>query len=165
MNGETTLSILAGVPMGVAGTVAMDVLGSLARKAGLAAGPKGKWVGRWYIGMARGQFVHADIAASPEQAGEMQAAFVGHYVIGVTLAVFYVVAAIVVGVPRSSFVAAVGYGLATCVFPWLLVFPAFGFGAFGRKGPAELKLFTSSLLNHLFYGLGLWLTAYVLASA
>jgi hypothetical protein len=35
------------------------------------------------------------------------------------------------------------------------MFPAFGFGVFGRKGPPGLKLFTTSLINHLFYGLGL----------
>ena len=159
MNGETLTSILAGVLMGIAGTVTMDVLGSLSRKAGLSVGAKGQWVGRWYIGIARGQFVHSDIAASPARAGEMRAAFVGHYIIGITLAVFYVVGASVMGVPPSSFVATVGYGLATCVFPWFVVFPALGLGAFGRKGPSELKLFISSLLSHFFYGLGLWLTA------
>ncbi len=162
MNGETIVSILAGVLVGVAGTVTMDVLGSVSRKVGLAAGVKGQWVGRWYLGIARGQFVHADVAASPEQAGEKRAALVGHYVIGITLAVFYVVGTGLVRVSPGWFLAALGYGLATCVFPWFLVFPALGFGLFGRKGPAELKLFASSLLNHLFYGLGLWWAANVL---
>jgi len=162
MNGEPIVSILAGVVVGVAGTVTMDVLGSLSRKAGLSAGANGQWVGRWYIGIARGQFVHADIAASPEHAGEKRAALVGHYVIGITLAVIYVVGAGLAGISPGSFVAAVGYGLATCVFPWFLVLPALGFGVFGRKGPPELKLFISTLLNHLFYGLGLWWIANVL---
>ena len=66
-----------------------------------------------------------------------------------------------VGLSPSSFFVAVGYGLATCVFPWFLVFPALGFGLFGRKGPPELRLFTSSLMNHLFYGFGLWWIAKV----
>ena len=162
MNGEPIVSILAGVVVGVAGTVTMDVLGSLSRKAGLSAGANGKWVGRWYIGIARGRFVHADIAASPEHAGEKRAALVGHYVIGITLAVIYVVGAGLTGISPGSFVAAVGYGLATCVFPWFLVLPALGFGVFGRKGPPELKLFISTLQNHLFYGLGLWWIANVL---
>jgi hypothetical protein len=83
-------------------------------------------------------------------------------VIGITLAVLYVVGAGWVGVSPGSFVAALAYGLATCVFPWFLVFPALGFGLFGRKGPPELKLFTSSLMNHLFYGFGLWWIAKVL---
>jgi hypothetical protein len=37
-----------------------------------------------------------------------------------------------------------------------------GFGVFGLRGPPELRLFTSSLMNHLFYGFGLWWIAKVL---
>jgi hypothetical protein len=33
---------------------------------------------------------------------------------------------------------------------------------FGRKGSPEFRLFTSSLTNHLFYGLGRWWTAKLL---
>jgi hypothetical protein len=36
------------------------------------------------------------------------------------------------------------------------MFPAMGFGLLGLKGPAESRLFVSSLANHLYYGLGLW---------
>jgi hypothetical protein len=162
MNGETRLWLLAGVLAGVAATVTMDVLGSVSRRIGLAAGAKGQWVGRWYLGIAQGRFVHANIAAAPERPGEARAALVGHYLIGVTLALVYVIGVRWVGLSPSSFFVAAGYGLATCVFPWFLVFPALGFGLLGRKGPPELKLFTSSLMNHLFYGFGLWWIAKVL---
>jgi hypothetical protein len=162
MNGDTTHTLLAGVLVGVAATVTMDVLGSVSRRVGLAAGAKGQWVGRWYLGIPQGRFVHANIAAAPEQPGETRAALVGHYLIGITLAVLYVVGAELVGLSPASFSVAVGYGLATCVFPWFLVFPALGFGVCGRKGPPELRLFTSSLMNHLFYGFGLWWIAMLL---
>ena len=46
MNGDTRLWLLAGVLVGVAATVTMDVLGSVSRRIGLAAGAKGQWVGR-----------------------------------------------------------------------------------------------------------------------
>jgi hypothetical protein len=107
------------------------------------------------------QLVHTNIAASPERAGEAWAALVGHYAIGVALAVLYVVSAGWLGVSPDALLVALGYGLATCVFPWFLVFPALGFGAFGLRGPPELKLFTSSVINHLSYGLGLWWIAKV----
>ena len=162
MNGETMVRLLVGVLVGVAGTVTMDVLASLSRKLGLAMGAKGRWVGRWYLGIAQGRFVHADITAVPEQPGETRAAVVGHYIIGITLAVLYVFGAEWVGVSPASFVVAVGYGLGTCVFPWFLVFPALGFGVFGRRGPRELNVFRASVLNHLGYGLGLWWIANVL---
>ncbi len=162
MTGDAIGSMLAGVLVGLAGTVTMDVFASASRRLGLAAGAKGAWVGRWYLGIARGQFVHSNIATAPEQPGEKRAALVGHYVIGVTLAVLYVIGSRWVGLSPSFFFVAVGYGLATCIFPWFLMFPALGFGLFGRKGPPELRLFTSSLLNHVFYGLGLWWIAKLL---
>ena len=165
MTSDMIVSVLFGVCVGIAATVTMDVLGSVARRAGLAAGAKGIWVGRWYLGILHGQFVHSDIAASPELTGEKRAALVGHYVIGIVLAVVYVVGAGLLGVSPGGFLVAIGYGLATCVFPWFLVLPSLGFGAFGLKGPKELRLFTSSVLNHFFYGLGLWWSAKLLQLA
>ncbi|MFC1557073.1 DUF2938 family protein [candidate division KSB1 bacterium] len=156
MTGETIVSIMQGVFVGVAATVTMDVLGNISRRIGLSAGAKGQWVGRWYLGIARGQFVHSNIAETPEQAGEKRAALVGHYIIGIALAVLYVLGAGWLSVSPSMLLVALGYGLATCVFPWFLVYPALGLGSFGLKGPRELKLFTTSLINHLFYGFGLW---------
>ena len=162
MNWETVVRLLVGVLVGIAGTVTMDVLAGVSRKLGLAMGAKGQWVGRWYLGIARGRFVHADIRSAPECPGEKRAALVGHYVIGIVLAVLYVFGMELAGLSPASFVVAVCYGLGTCVFPWFLVFPALGFGVFGRKGPHELKLFAASVLNHFWYGLGLWWAVNVL---
>jgi hypothetical protein len=162
MNGETMVRLLIGVLVGVAGTVTMDVLASASRKLGLATGAKGQWVGRWYLGIAKGRFAHANITTAPEQPGETRSALAGHYIIGITLAVLYVFGVEWIGVSPASFAVAVGYGLGTCIFPWFLVFPALGFGVFGRRGPRELNLFSASVLNHLGYGLGLWWIATVL---
>jgi hypothetical protein len=154
---ETALVLLAGgAVVGIAATVTMDVLSIVARRAGLVVGADGKWVGRWYLGMARGKFAHTNIAASPELAAEGRTALIGHYLIGIILAIVYVAGAPALGLNPGSIAVAVGYGLATCVFPWFMVYPALGFGAFGRQGPSELKLTVSSVWNHLFYGLGLW---------
>jgi hypothetical protein len=159
VTGET---IALGFFAGIAATLTMDVLANIFRKVGLVVGAKGQWVGRWYLGIARGQFVHSNIAVSQEQVGEKRAALVGHYAIGIALAVFYFAGAGWLNVSPDGFLVALGYGFATSVFPWFLVFPALGFGIFGLKGPPELKLFISSLLNHLSYGFGLWWAAKVL---
>jgi hypothetical protein len=92
----------------------------------------------------------------------MRAALVGHYLIGIILAVLYVVGARWLDLPPDGLLLALGYGVATCVFPWFLVLPALGFGCFGLRGPPESKLFRTSLLNHLGYGFGLWWIAMVL---
>jgi hypothetical protein len=157
--GET---IVFGFSTGVAATVTMDVLASASQRVGLTAGAKGQWVGRWFLGVARGHIVHSNIAVAPEQTGEKRAALVGHYAIGIALAVLYVAGAGWLGVSPGIFLVALGYGFATSVFPWFLAFPAMGFGLLGLKGPPESRLFTSSLMNHLYYGFGLWWIAKVL---
>jgi hypothetical protein len=134
----------------------MDVLASVSRRVGLTAGVKGQWVGRWYLGMARGRFVHPNIAAAPERAGEQWATLIGHYAIGIALAALYVAGAGWLGVTPHALLVALGYGLATCVFPWFVMFPAFGFGVLGLRGPPESMLLRTSFVNHLFYGFGLW---------
>lgn len=159
VTGET---VALGVVMGLASTLTMDVVAGVSRRLGLANGAKGQWVGRWYLGIARGRFVHANIIDAPEQRHEGRAALIGHYVIGAVLAVFFLAWTGWVCVSPDSFLVALGYGLATSVFPWCLVFPALGFGVFGRNAPPGLKLFTTSLVNHLAYGFGLWWTAKLL---
>jgi len=54
--------------------------------------------------------------------------------IGIALAVLYVFGAGWLGVSPGAILVALGYGLATCVFPWFLLFPALWFGFFGLKG-------------------------------
>jgi DUF2938 family protein len=148
--------------MGIAATVTMDVLTNVSRRIGLAAGAKGEWVGRWYLGIAQGQFIHANIAAAPEKVGEKSAALLGHYAIGIVLAVLYVFGTGWLGVSAEDFLIAFGYGFVTSIFPWFLVMPALGFGLFGWKGSPELKLFTTTVINHFSYGFGLWWSSMLL---
>jgi hypothetical protein len=162
MTDGTMISMVLGACAGVAATATMDLLANASQRIGLTEGAKGRWVGRWYLGMLRGRFVHSNIAAAPEQPGEKRAALIGHYAIGIALALLYVVGAGWLGVAPDGFLVALGFGLVTCIFPWFLVFPALGFGAFGLKGPPEFRLFRSSLTNHLAYGFGLWWIAEVL---
>ena len=159
MTGET---IVFGILAGVAATATMDVLGGAFRRVGLAAGAKGQWVGRWYLGIPRGQFVHSNIALAPELPGEKQTALIGHYLIGIALAVFYIAGAGWVGVPPDGFLLALGYGFLPTDFPRFLLLLALGSGAFALKGPPALKPLTTSLLTHLPYGLRHWLNVKLL---
>jgi hypothetical protein len=58
---------------------------------------------------------------------------------------------------------ALAFGVCTSVFPWLLMFPAMGYGFFGAHGPAGTRLFVSSLVSHLFFGLGLWIATRIIS--
>ena len=49
------------------------------------------------------------------------------------------------------------------MIPWLLMFPAMGYGFFGAHGPEGTRLFVSSLASHAFFGLGIWIALRVMS--
>jgi len=57
---------------------------------------------------------------------------------------------------------ALAFGLSTSLLPWLVMFPSMGYGLFGTHGPEGTRLFTSSLMTHAFFGLGLWIAVRVM---
>jgi hypothetical protein len=148
---------LKGALAGVVATLSMDVLTGIAIRLGLLAPLPPSLIGRWFASVAQGRPIHADIAAAPPLSHELALAIAGHYAIGITLASFYVWLASRIGAPVRSAGVALGYGLCTNVLPWMVMFPAMGYGFFGLGGPAGTHLFASSLASHLFYGVGLGL--------
>jgi hypothetical protein len=144
------------VVVGVLSTMTMDLLSVIALRLRLTAPIAPHLMGRWFAWMARGQMLHADVAQAPAVGHEMGIALPIHYTIGVVLASIFLWVTSELGWPRS-FGVSLAFGLLTNVLPWLLMFPAMGYGFFGVHGPAGTRLFTSSLISHACYGLGLWL--------
>ncbi|MCB2191813.1 MAG: DUF2938 family protein [Deltaproteobacteria bacterium] len=86
---------------------------------------------------------------------ELLYGYITHYIIGVALAVPYVLCwGLLVGGSASPIWALV-YGTATTVVSWLFVYPSIGLGVFGRRSPEGTKASISPLANHLFFGLGM----------
>jgi hypothetical protein len=82
----------------------------------------------------------------------------------VTLALIYLSVTASLGIASGRFGPALAFGLSTNVLPWLLMFPAMGYGFFGVHGPEGTRLFVSSLINHACYGIGLWLGVRMMGS-
>ena len=141
--------------IGLVSTLLMDLLSSSAAWLGLTRPLPPNLIGRWFASVARAHPFHADIARSSPVNHEFLIALPTHYAIGIALTVLYVWGTGQLGWPRSLWVA-VAFGLCTNVLPWLLMFPAMGYGFFGAHGPAGTRLFVSSLVNHLCFGLSLW---------
>jgi len=151
------------VLLGIIATVTMDVLSVAAIKLRLIAPLPPHLIGRWFASVARGQVLHGDIAQVSPIQHEMAVAVPVHYAIGVTLALMYLLACSTFGLSPRSPVTAPVFALCTNLLPWLLMFPAMGYGWFGVHGPTGTRLFASSFLTHCFYGLGLRLGASLLA--
>jgi hypothetical protein len=142
---------------GIVGAVLMDITETLAARVGLTSGVSVGLVGRWALGLLRGQWAHADIARSPVRPGEVPTGWAFHLLVGGGG----------VALPYAAFVHGAGiddrshhlwggliFGAATSLLPWLLLLPAFGWGWFGRRGPRGCNALLASTISHIPYGLG-----------
>jgi hypothetical protein len=151
------------VVVGILATITMDVFSITALKLGWIAFLPPRLTGRWFASMARGQFLHTDIAQAPPIHHEMAVAAPMHYLVGITLALLYLLTTSALGFSSRNLVIALGFALCSTLLPWLLMFPAMGYGWFGAHGPQGTRLFMSSLVTHSFYGIGLWFGSSMLA--
>ena len=140
------------VLIGIIATLTMDVLSGGAIKLQLISPLPPRLIGRWFASVARGQAFHHDIGQVTPVNYEMAIALPVHYAIGVTLALVYWLATSALGLnPRNPFTA-LSFGLTTNVLPWLVMFPAMGYGWFGAHGPPGTRLFVSSLITIVSMG-------------
>lgn len=142
---------------GIVGAVLMDITEMLAARVGLTSGVNAALVGRWALGLARGQWSHADIARSPARPGEAQMGWAFHFLVGGGgVALMYAALAHAVGVtvPLHHLWGGVIFGATTSLLPWLVLLPAFGWGWFGRRAPQGSNALLASTVSHIPYGLG-----------
>ena len=148
---------LRSVFIGILATITMDVLSVTAFKLGLIAFLPPRLTGRWFASVARGQILHSDIGLVPPINHEMAIAVPMHYAVGITLALLYLLLITVLRLSPRNLTVALAFALFTNILPWLLMFPAMGYGWLGTHGPPGTQLFLSSLITHCFYGMGLWI--------
>ena len=70
-----------------------------------------------------------------------------------TYPVFYL--AFSVSLPGNHLLSSLVWGLATTLLPWVILFPAFGWGFFGVRAPKGRRPLILPTVSHLVYGLGL----------
>lgn len=142
---------------GIFGAVLMDISETAMARVGIRSGVNVALVGRWFLGLTRGRLTHADIRLAPSMPGEAGAGWAFHLLIGGGgVALIYPAVLLATGVHSSDhpMLAGLTFGLVTSLLPWLVLLPAFGWGWFGRRGPAGANALLASPLSHIPYGLG-----------
>lgn len=121
-------------------------------------------VGRWIEHWPRGQFAHDTIFDAAPTPNERWIGWASHYAIGIAFA--WLFASIVDGDwftnPRPE--VAVLFGMATVAVPLFVMQPALGFGVAASRMPDPLTMRVKSLVTHALFGLGLYLSALLLAA-
>ena len=127
---------------GMVGAVLMDVTETYAAKAGITSGVNIALVGRWFLGLLRGQFIHKNILDSRPLPQEVITGWAFHFLIGgggVALIYPLFFHATEIPLPENYLLAGMLFGLATSVLPWFVLLPSFGWGFFRATRTARFK--------------------------
>jgi hypothetical protein len=148
--------------IGIGATLVLDLwlltLGRLGM-AKLNFAPIGRWVGH----ILRGRWAHDAIEKAPAIPGEAAWGWATHYAVGV------VFAGLLVGIfgpgwlSQPSLVPALTIGACTVIAPLFVMQPAMGSGVAFSKTRSPLASSLRSLINHAVFGIGLYLSALVIA--
>ncbi len=109
-------------------------------------------IGRWAAGLLRGRWRHEEISREEPIAGELLLGMATHYATGIALVEVLVFMA---GRLPDRMSCAVGYGVATSVFPLFLMFPSMGFGPAGIHSGEAARMIRVMLVGHVAYGAGI----------
>ena len=147
--------IVTGIVAGLLGTLVMDSLNHLFARTGMILRIDVGMIGRMSAGWASGRFSYSHPGEMQQVAYEKLYGYITHYLIGVGLAIPFVLGwDIFVGGPVSP-AWTLTYGVATTVASVFFVYPSMGLGVFGWRSPEGIKAPLSSLANHFFFGLGM----------
>ena len=145
---------------GLIGSLGMDIISPLASRLGFNTGVTMALIGRWFIGLFKGKFIYGDVRQSTAEKHEVIVGWLFHYLIGGgAVALLFLPVVWFSGTDTLPTAATpwIIFGLITSTLPWLVLMPSYGWGLFGRNGPQGTRPLIASPLNHLGYGIGLYL--------
>jgi hypothetical protein len=144
--------------MGIFATLIMDILAVLLAKAKLIhpfIAPE--YIGRWFLYMFRGKFIHQDIHKAPALKNEKFWCLISHYAIGIALAGAYLFLELKEPIIRENLWMPLIFGMATVFLPWFWLLPSIGLGFMASKSSLRSIILRTNLVNHTIFGVGLFL--------
>ena len=144
--------------MGIFATYFMDFLaGFLAKRKLIHTFITPEAVGRWFLYMFRGKFIHNDILKTPALNHEKLWCLISHYLIGIVLAGVYLFLELKEPAIRDQIWIPLVFGIATVFLPWFWLLPSTGLGFMASKSSNRSLIIRTNLVNHTNFGLGLFI--------
>jgi hypothetical protein len=156
--------VLRALLLGVGATAVMDICALAAQR--LFGIPMSDWgmVGRWVGHFPQGRFRHDSIAKAAPVRGELVIGWVTHYATGIAYAALSFLVYGLEWARAPTLGRAVLIGVAMIVAPFFLMQPGMGAGIAASKTPKPGAARLRSLMNHVAFGLGLYLAGAVVAA-
>lgn len=142
--------------IGVGATVLIDVWALLLKRLFGILPLNFGMVGRWLGHLAGGRFRHAAIAQAAPVRNELAIGWIAHYVIGIAFAAGLIAIEGLAWAHQPTLLPALLFGLATVLFPFLVMQPGMGAGFAASKTPEPARARRRSLLTHTVFGIGLY---------
>jgi hypothetical protein len=120
------------------------------------------FLGRWILYMPDGIFRHNSIKATPPKSFECVIGWIAHYSIGVVLTLLFIILAPVDWIIHPILLPALLYGICTVIFPLFILQPSLGLGIASSNTPNPAQARIKSIMTHIIFGVGLWLSAIVI---
>lgn len=158
----TPYQFISLIVIACAATALTDLWALLLKRLGIA-GLNMAMLGRWFGHFFQGQWYHASIAQAQPIAYERILGWLLHYLIGIVFALLFFALTGPAWLNQPQLMPALGFALLTVVCPFFIMQPALGLGFAAAKTAAPGQNRLKSLLNHLLFGLGLYLSAWLIA--
>ncbi|WP_448547881.1 DUF2938 domain-containing protein [Thalassotalea fusca] len=158
----TLTMIINALTIGIGATIIMDIWGILLKHILGIAGLNYALVGRWIGHMRFGQLKHQKIMAATPIKHESLIGWVVHYFTGIVFAIVFVAIVNENWISSPRLLPAMVFGAITVIFPYFVMQPCLGMGLAASKTPAPNIARLKSMITHLIFGSGLYLSALLL---
>lgn len=155
---NSILYFLSPIFIGIGATLIFDLWGLFLKYAFKITPSNFCLVGRWLLYMPEGIFRHSNINSATLKSAECVVGWITHYIIGITFAVTFVA---IVGnkwLQHPTLIPALLFGLITVSAPFFIMQPAFGLGVAASKSSNPAQARFRSLINHIVFGFGLYVS-------
>ena len=149
--------------VGIGATLFMDAVALIKKRFFAQPSLDYRLVGRWLGHMLDGQIRHPAIAAAAPTRHERLVGWLFHYLTGIVFAALLVVTVGSDWLNAPTLMPAVLTGLFSIAAPCLIMQPAWGMGVAASRTEKPGVARQRSLVTHLTFGLGLYLSAWLLA--
>jgi hypothetical protein len=156
--------LIGGAAVGIGATVVMDVWNLFLKKAFNIPSLNYCLLGRWLRHIPAGTVRHTSIAAAAAKRHECIVGWIAHYTIGITFAIALVLFTSGSWLAHPTLLPALALGVGTVVFPFFVLQPSLGLGVASSKTPKPGQARLKSLVTHVVFGIGLYISGLGVAS-
>lgn len=146
------------VVIGIGATIVLDIWNYILALFGIKSLDY-RFVGRWIGNFINGKFYHSNIMMTLPVQNELVIGWTAHYLIGISFSFLLIIAFGNEWLEKPLLVPAIIIGMITIIAPLFIMQPALGFGIASSNLPNPIVRVLKSIITHLVYGTGLYLSA------